>query len=479
MKVRFAGRVCSRIISATAFFAVLAIGAPPANAELPVKPAVLSFTVSPASVDLSSANAKVVIDLLVTAPHGISSPQTLATISDGGAYTLVAPLVRTDFPINNALQSVKFEGRVDVASLPAGAYWITAAPVTSLNEDGSAGLATETLSAKSTSTVEGAENALLIRSNGDLNFDYPTFIGPAFNKTLGLQYINQKFNVVADPLWKVGETFSPSDYYESQVSSLALKIKTSTPNVCKSDGSKLTLIATGGCAFTVYTDKTKDYKYFAIDQTVMVTASRIKPAYVISSIPPQSSANLPLSIQGPYVMGPVGLVTPTTATPGVCYGSGIYITIISGGTCTLNYASPGNADYLPSDVYTLSFPIARAPQTVTFVVPNNVSLSNKTLALNATASSGLSVTFQTSTPSICSVTGNSLNLIAAGMCHIAAIQVGTTTIAPVNTEQNIAVSADHTTSLSPKVGKKLICIKNGMAKSVTSKACPKGFQLKK
>jgi hypothetical protein len=456
----------------------------PAQADIAAKPIVNSFTLSQDVVDLASGNTKVTIDLVVSNPTGISSSQTIATLSDGGANSAVLPLVRTDSPMNNALQTVKFEGTVNIATLPAGAYSVTAAPITGLNANGTTGLPTDVLTATTSSKVVGAKNALLIRSNGDLNFAYSTFIGPAFNKSLGNVYVNPNYNTVSAPIWKVGEVFNPTDYYEITVPSLALKVKTTTPSVCSTDGVKLNLIATGACSFTVYTDKTSDYRYFNDDQTVTVTAARVKPTYVISKIPTQSSATLPLSIQGPYVMSPSGLVTPTTATPSVCYGAGFYITIISGGTCTLNYASPGDANYLPSDVYTLSFEISRTAQTVSLTAPSTVALAAKSVALSATASSGQLVTFLSSTPNVCSVTGSSLNLLAAGTCHITASQIGTATIAPASADQNIVITGGSSipkTASKPsvKATKKLVCVKNGKTQIFTSKKCPSGYKTKK
>ena len=451
----------------------------PTHADTSAKPIVVSFTVSPEVVDLASGNTKVTIDLVVSNPTGILSPQTIATLSDGGANNAVVPLVRTDSPINNALQTVKFEGTVSVATLPAGAYSVTATPITGLTANGTAGLPTDLLIATTSSTFVGAKNALLVRSNGDLNFAYSTFIGPAFNKSLANVFVNPKYNTVASPIWKVGETFNPSDYYELAVASLALKVKTTTPSVCSTDGVKLTLIATGACSFTVYTDKTSEYRYFKDDQTVSVTAARVKPTYFISTIPTQSSTTLPLSIQGPYVMSPSGLVTPTSATPSVCYGAGFYITIISGGTCTLNYASPGDANYLPSDVYTLTFQITRTAQTVTFAAPATAAVSTKSLALNATASSSQLVTFLSSTPTVCSVTGSSLNLLSTGTCHITASQIGTATIAPASAEQNIVITgAQAAAKATPKVVAKVACIKNRKIKTFIGKKCPLGYKLK-
>ena len=447
-----------------------------ANADISTKPSVISFTLSTDNIDLASSNTKIIFDLIVSNPTGIASTQTLLTITNGGANKATAQLIRIDAPLNSSLQTVKFEGVVDVSTLPAGAYAVSAAPITSQNSNGSFGYTTDVLYPTTNSKVSGAQNLLLIRSNGDLNYSYSTFTGPAYNKTLGNVFVNQKYNTVADPIWKVGETFNPSDYFEMSVPGLQLKLSASTPKTCTSNGVTLSLITTGGCSFTVYTDKTSDYQYFKYDQTVSVTDARTKPVYVITQIPTQSSTSLPLSIPGPYLMGPTGLVTPVSSSPSVCFGAGFYINIVSGGTCTLNYSTPGTATYLPSDLYTLTFQITRTAQTVAFTAPTTAALTSKSLPLTATSSSGQLVTFLSSTPNICSVTGNSLNLLKAGTCQVTASQNGTTTIAPVSAVQSIAITG---TPVVAKAVKKLVCIKNGKTKTVTSKTCPSGYKVKK
>jgi hypothetical protein len=464
-----------KIISS--FFAIflLWLQANPVHADSPAKPVVTSFTITPDSLDLVSGKPAVKVILQVSSQFGIANSQTLVTITDGGPYKVTAPLLRSDVPQNISLANVRFEGIVDVSSLPAGAYSVNAAPLTALNSNGTTGYATDILYPTTSSKIIGAENLLLMRSNGDLNYAYPTFTGPAYNRSIANNFKSSKFTTVADPIWRVGENFNPSDYFELNAPSLQLKIKTSTNKTCTSDGSTLTLIAVGGCAFTVYTDKTADYQYYKYDQTVSITDARIKPVYVIANVATQSASTLPLSIPGPYVMGPTGLVVPVSTTPSVCFGAGFYITITSGGTCTLNYSTPGTANYLPSDLYTLTFQITRTAQTLVFTPPTTVALLSKSLALTATASSGQLVTFLSTTPNICSVTGNSLNLLKAGTCQVTASQNGTPTIAPVSAVHSIAITG---TPGVAKAVKKSVCIKNGKTKMFSSNTCPPGYKVK-
>lgn len=464
---------------------ILSIGlllglAQPVYADAPTKPTVVSFTMTPDTVDISTPNTVVTFNLVVTNPMGISTTQTQVTLSDGGNNSLVTSLVRTDSPVKNSLTTVTFQGSVVIPSnIPNGAYFATAKPISALNLDGSLGFSTDALYATSTSKVVGAEDALLVRKSGDLNYNYSTFRGPAYDKTLGLSFINPKYNVVSSPVWRVGESFNPNDYYELKIPTLTLKVKANTATFCTSDGPTLKFIAIGACSFTVYTDKTLDYQSQKSDQIASITAARSKPTYVVGSIGTQSSTTLPLSIQGPFIYGPLGLVTPVTATPTVCYASGTYITVISGGTCTVNYSSSATADFQASDVYPLTFQITRTAQSVSFVPPATAALASKTLTLSATATSGGLVVFQSNSPTICSVTGSSLNLLNAGSCQVEALQAGSATISPASVIQSIVVTGSVAPVVKKPAMKKIVCVKSGKSKTFSGTKCPAGYKVKK
>jgi hypothetical protein len=450
-----------------------------AQADAFTQPNLVSFTMSPNSIDVATTNDVVTFDLTVSNPTGIASSQTKVTFTNGSSSTLTLNLLRTDSPINNSLATVTFRGSLTVpATVAPGVYTASAAPIVALNADGSQGYATQALTATSTSTLPGAIGKLLIRSIGNLNFSYATFIGPTFNNVSGASFTDPKYTNAEAPIWKVGETFNPNDYYQLQVPGMSLKIKANTPAFCTSTGSILSFTAVGACSFTVFTDATQDYQYQKDEQVQNISSARIKPTYTIGTISTQSSTTLPLTIPGPFVYGPLGLVIPSSATPTVCGATGNYITIVSGGTCTLNYSTPASASYLASDVYPLTFQITRTAQIVSFVTPASATLASKTLTLSATASSSAPVSFQSDSPTICSVTGNSLNLLAPGNCQVEAIQAGSATVSPASAIQSIAVTGTLPNSKVSKV-KTITCVKTGKSKTFTGSKCPSGFKAKK
>ena len=69
-----------------------------------------------------------------------------------------------------------------------------------------------------------------------------------------------------------------------------------------------------------------------------------------------------------------------------------------------------------------------AAQTITFANPGTQTVGTP-LTLSATASSGLSVAFTSTTPSVCTVSGTTATFIATGTCTIDANQAGNSTYA--------------------------------------------------
>ena len=448
--------------------------APMANANQ--KPVVESFTFTPTEVDILSANTKVDIELIVSHPSGIENISTVATLTSSRNDTLSTYLTRIDSPVNSTLTKVTYRGSLTVPrDIATGVYNLSVATV---RNNSSAGYqyTTDTIESKKIRSIVGAESGLLVRSGGELNLNYNTFVGPSYDTTLGIAYNDSAtFNSANAPIWKVGETFVPGKYYELRVPSLALAVSSSTPTICSSDGKQLKLLKEGLCAFIVSTPKTADYLAKVSNQTVTVTAARIKPELTVEKIANQTAKDLPKSIEIFRVYSASeGYVLPLSTTPSVCFASGFFVRIVGGGTCTLTYQTKETATYLASDLYKVTFEVVRDPQTISFTLPNSVNLSAKTLALSATASSGGVITYETSSTGICSITGSTLNLLKGGSCAITATQAGSATLAPISTTATVMIAGS--------VAKKTItCVKGKKTKKVsgTNPKCPKGYKVKR
>jgi len=441
-------------------------------------PIVESFTFTPSEIDLLGASTKLDFELIVSHPFGIENFLSFVTIKDSRGSTWGADMTRTDSPLNPALKRVIFKGSLTLPRiLTTGIYSVTASEVKN-NSTAGYTYGTGAIVSKKIRDLIDAENSLLVRSGGDLNYEYSTFQGPSYDSSLSITYKNPtKYNSNNPPIWKVGEAFNPADYYEQKVSSLALQVKTTTPTVCSTDGKTLKLITEGSCDFTVFTAKTSDFALYESKRIVQITSARIKSVLSISKIDNQTSKDLPKSLSLAEVYSAAeGYVLPKTTTPAICVPVGFTVRLISGGVCTLTYETAATSTYLASDVYQQTFEILRDPQTISFTLPSNANVSSKSLALTSTASSGASVTYSTTSTGICSITGSILNLLTGGNCAVTATQAGTSTLAPASATATVMLIGAVVTNK-----KSITCVKGKSTKKLsgTNPKCPKGYKIKK
>ncbi len=120
----------------------------------------------------------------------------------------------------------------------------------------------------------------------------------------------------------------------------------------------------------------------------------------------------------------------TSSTASVCTinSAGTGVTGVSAGSCTITANQAGNSTYAAATAVPVTFNIALDPQTISFSAPTAPAVGG-TANLTATASSGLAVTFASSTTSVCTVSGSTLTAVAAGTCTVTASQTGNSTYA--------------------------------------------------
>ncbi|MEY4753352.1 MAG: hypothetical protein RJA44_1027 [Pseudomonadota bacterium] len=134
-------------------------------------------------------------------------------------------------------------------------------------------------------------------------------------------------------------------------------------------------------------------------------------------------------------------VTLGSSTPGICSIAGTTVTGLAAGTCTVTADQAGDATYAAAATATQSIPVNKNNQTLTLSTPAGVAVGGSASA-SATASSGLSATLSTTTPTICSVSGNTITGLQAGTCTVAANQSGDATWnAAAQVSGNVPVAA--------------------------------------
>ena len=187
----------------------------------------------------------------------------------------------------------------------------------------------------------------------------------------------------------------------------------------------------------VYNTAGSDYK--SSSPTAVVTASNPCAPKLCQTITFTRPANM-LTTTGDQLLSATstsGLpVVFQTYAPAVCSVVGAvgsqYVRVVPSGapqTCVINASQIGNATFAPATWVQVGFNVNNVAQTITFNQPYSLKIgTNQTLSASST--SGLSVSYSSYTPSICTISaGNKVTAVAATTnqyCVIAATQSGNT-----------------------------------------------------
>lgn len=114
----------------------------------------------------------------------------------------------------------------------------------------------------------------------------------------------------------------------------------------------------------------------------------------------------------------------TSSNPAVATISGNKITFVSGGTTTITASQAGNARYNAAKSVTAYLTVSKADQTINYLSDMQSLLSDGSLTLSATASSGLVISYTSSDPKVATISGNKVTFIGAGVTTITATQAG-------------------------------------------------------
>ena len=195
------------------------------------------------------------------------------------------------------------------------------------------------------------------------------------------------------------------------------------------------IVVTSGTPVTVKPADTTTYTLVVVNAAGVF---RISPAVISIATGAQSitfanpgaqTVGTPLALKATASSGLA--VSFASTTTSVCTVSGATATFVAAGTCTIQATQAGNATYVAATPVSQSFAVSASvskSQSITFANPGTQTVGTP-LTLSATASSGLAVSFASTTTSVCTVSGTTATFVAAGTCTIQATQTGNSTYA--------------------------------------------------
>jgi YDG domain/Putative Ig domain/Putative metal-binding motif len=213
-------------------------------------------------------------------------------------------------------------------------------------------------------------------------------------------------------------------------SGLALIYSSSNTDVATIVGNTVTIVGAGSTTITAtqlgndnYNPATEIARELIInkaDQTIIFEplASRLDTdeSFTLTAT---ASSGLPVSF--------------TSEDESIITISGNVATIVGSGTAVINAAQGGNTNYNPATLISreqLIINTQLANQTITFEPLTESTYGDMPFSLNATASSGLAITYTSSDETIATINGNIVTLLQPGTVNITALQEGNASYNP-------------------------------------------------
>jgi len=129
-------------------------------------------------------------------------------------------------------------------------------------------------------------------------------------------------------------------------------------------------------------------------------------------------------------------ISYASSNPSVAQINGNQVTILSAGTTTISANQEGNSVYLPATKVERILTVLKANQTIAFTALAEKRYGEAPFILNATASSGLSIIYASSNPTVAQVNGNQVTILSAGTTTISASQEGNSVYLPATRMEN-------------------------------------------
>lgn len=192
---------------------------------------------------------------------------------------------------------------------------------------------------------------------------------------------------------------------------------------CSISSGTLFILGGGSCTVTAIQPGNADYAA-AHDVVRIFTVAQAGQSIVFAALPDRAFVDSPFGV---FATASSNL-SVSFAAAGSCTVAGSLVSLTGVGACTVTASQPGNADYAPAPDVARTFAVTRADQSIVFAALADRTFGDSAFTVDATASSGLVVSFAAA--GSCTVAGNLVSLTGAGTCTVTASQAGNASYAP-------------------------------------------------
>jgi hypothetical protein len=338
---------------------------------------------------------------------------TIEAMQAGSTLYNAATPVRQSFTVAKATQTITF---------PAISAKTYGTPPFALNATASSGLTVSYSMVSGPATISGnmvtitGVGTVTIKASqaGNQNYTAASSVNQSFtvakaSQTITFPAIPDK--VYGDPAFSLNATASSGLSISYRVVSGPAKI----------NGSTVTLTGTG--TVTIRASQGGNTNYNAapnVERTFTVFRTKQNQTITFAPIPTKTYGDAPFLLSA---TASSGLLVSFTVLSGPASVSGNTITITGAGTVTVQASQAGNTTYNAATPVNQSFVVNKAGQTINFPAMENKTFGEAPFSVNASASSGLTVSFRVS-QGPATINGTVVTLTGAGTVIMEAVQEG-------------------------------------------------------
>lgn len=263
---------------------------------------------------------------------------------------------------------------------------------------------------------------------------------PAADVNITINKANQSITFSGPTSATYGD--APVTLTGSSSSSLPVTYVSDNPSVATISGNTLTIVGAGSTFITASQSGNANYNA-AADVTIELVVAKADQTITFNALPDKTTDDPDFALTASSTSGlPISYSSSNTAVINI---SGTTAEIVGAGNSLITASQPGNANYNPAtpvDQNQYVSNAALADQTITFPSIPAAVYGDAPVTLNASASSGLTVNYTSSDPSVALVSGNTLIIVGVGTTTITAKQPGNGSYNPAPAEmQDFTVSA--------------------------------------
>ena len=225
-------------------------------------------------------------------------------------------------------------------------------------------------------------------------------------------------------------------------------VTSSTPSVCTASGLIVTYVGVGTCSLNAQVAAGMNYTA-ATGSAQTIPINMATPTMITISNLPVSGTNgggftAAVSTDGD------GVTSVTSSTPSVCTASGLIVTYVGVGTCSLNAQVAAGTNYTAATGTAQTIPVGKKTPTMITISNLPVSGTNGGGFTATVSTDGDGVTSVTSsTPSVCTASGLTVTYVGVGTCSLnAQVAAGTNYTAATGTAQTIPVGKKTPTMIT-------------------------------